>query len=76
MTSIGGPLPDSSHLRQDINIPEEATLEEPDTSSALSTTSSLNAGQHAAGMSPVNAYRHTGGAGAEQDAAEPTAEES
>lgn len=76
MTSTGGPLPDSSHLRQDINIPEEATLEEPDTSSALSTTSSFNAGQHAAGVSPIDANRHTGGADAEKDAAEPTAEES
>lgn len=75
MTSIDGPLPDSSHLRQDINIPEEATLEEPDTSSAASTTSSLNAGQHAAGVSPVDANQGDPDS-AEQDAAAPAAEES
>lgn len=75
MTSIDGPLPETSHLRQDINIPEEATLDETDTSSAASTTTSLNAGQHAAGTSPVDAYRsHNDSAG--QDAAEPPAEES
>jgi hypothetical protein len=75
MTSIDGPLPETSHLRQDINIPEEATLDETDTSSAASTTTSLNAGQHAAGMSPVDAHRsHDDSAG--QDAAEPPAEES
>jgi hypothetical protein len=75
MTSIDGPLPDSSHLRQDINIPEEATLEQPDTSSEASTTSSLNAGQHAAGVSPVDAYQGNRDS-PDQHAAAPVAEES
>ncbi len=70
MTSIDGPLPESKHLRQDINIPEEATIDVPDTSSAISNASSLNAGQHAAGVSPVDQYRQSGGGQGAGDADE------
>ncbi len=57
MTPTDGPLPENSHLRQDINIPEEATIGGADAASAMSTTSSLNAGQQVAGLSPVDEYR-------------------
>ena len=76
MTSIDGPLPDSDHLRQDINIPEEATLGDPGTSSPAGTTSSLNAGQQVGGLGSVGEYAAKGQGSAEQDAARPSAEES
>ncbi|MUK02608.1 hypothetical protein GM708_12140 [Vibrio cholerae] len=76
MTSIDGPLPDSSHLRQDINVPEEATTGGADASSATSTTSSLNAGQQVAGLSPVDEYRQGTKDGSEEDKGEATPEES
>jgi hypothetical protein len=70
MTPTDGPLPESSHLRQDINIPEEATIDEPGESPA-GDASLLNAGQQTAGMSPLDAR---GGPGS--DPAQPDAEES
>lgn len=76
MTSIDGPLPESSHLRQDINIPEEATVEGADPASAISNTSSLNAGQQVAGLSPVDEYRQGTKDGIEEDTGQATPEES
>lgn len=71
MTSMDGQLPDSKHLREDINIPEDATTEEPDPSFAGGITSSTNAGQHAAGLMPVDGDSRSAG-----DSTAPEAEES
>lgn len=76
MTFIDGPLPESSHLRQDINVPEEATVAEADPASATSNTSSLNSGQQVAGLSPVGEYRQGTKGGEEETRGQATPEES
>lgn len=50
MTPIaGGQLPDDPHLRQDINVPEQAVTEELDPNKQAASTAALNARQQVPG---------------------------
>lgn len=52
-----GHVPESAHLRQDINIPEQATGEDIDPGRQAGSAASLNARQQVPGVSPVDEYR-------------------
>lgn len=51
-------LPQSEHLRQDINLPQEPESESAaEFSEETYTSTELNAGQHVPGLSPQGEYR-------------------
>lgn len=55
-------LPDDAHLRQDINVPEQALVENEEPALQLGAPGPTNAGQHAAGVTPAAEVTGTAGA--------------